>query len=192
MAKKPMPMKNAAQMKMKMNMKKKPQQSGSLMLLGMVALFASIILLLVSMASLLLVFFGMLPTLVSVLIDRSPQRFAFISVLAMNFAGVFPFLLELWLGSNSMSAATDILTNVFSLFTMYGLAALGWILFLITPPLVSTVMAFVAQKRIANLRAKQKKLIAEWGNAVSMSDEDMMMEEENMMKKDAEPMAPKR
>ncbi len=137
------------------------------MLLGFIALFAAMILLLVSMASLVLVVFGMLPTFVALLIDRSAQRFAFYSVLAMNFAGVFPFLLDLWMGSNSMSMAVDSLTDVFSLFTMYGCAALGWIFYIITPPIVTTAMTFIAQRRVAILRARQKKLLAEWGEEVT-------------------------
>jgi hypothetical protein len=135
--------------------KKKPVgASGGLMLLGFIALFAAMILLLVSMASLVLVVFGMLPTFVALLIDRSAQRFAFYSVLAMNFAGVFPFLLDLWMGSNSMSMAVDSLTDVFSLY-------------IITPPIVTTAMTFIAQRRVAILRARQKKLLAEWGEEVT-------------------------
>lgn len=141
--------------------------NGSLMLLGMVAMIAAFVLILVSMASLVLLVFGLLPTFVAVLIDRSPQRFAFFSVFAMNFAGIFPYLLDLWMGSNSMSVAIDSLTNVFALFVMYGCAALGWILFIITPPVVTTVMTIIAQRRVTILRARQKKLLAEWGDQVT-------------------------
>lgn len=147
--------------------RKKPAPSGGLALLGFMALFAAVILMLVSMASLVLCVFGLLPTFVAVLIDRSPQRFAFFSVFAMNFAGIFPYLLDLWMGSNSMSVAIDSLTDVFSLFTMYGAAAAGWILYAVTPPIVSTVMTFIAQRRVSILRAKQKKLLEEWGDAVT-------------------------
>ncbi len=147
--------------------RKKPPQSNGLALLGFMALFAAVILMLVSMASLVLCVFGLLPTIVAVLIDRSPQRFAFFSVFAMNFAGIFPYLLDLWMGSNSMSVAIDSLTDVFSLFTMYGAAAAGWILFAVTPPIVSTVMTFIAQRRVSILRTRQKKLLEEWGDAVT-------------------------
>ncbi len=156
-----------------------PKKSGGgLMLLGMMALFAAVILMLVSMASLVLVVFGMLPTFVAVLVDRSPQRFAFISVMAMNLAGVFPYLLDLWMGSNSMSVAIDSLTDVFSLFTMYGSAAVGWVLFIVTPPIVTTVMTFIAQRRVSILRANQKRLLAEWGNAVANLEDDPTEESE--------------
>jgi len=165
---------------------------GGLALLGMVALFAAVILMLVSMASLVLVVFGMLPTFVAVLIDRSPQRFAFISVLAMNFAGVFPYLLDLWMGSNSMSVAIDSLTDVFSLFTMYGSAAVGWVLFIVTPPIVTTVMTFIAQRRVALLRANQKRLLNEWGDDIAQSIEGAEEGEEKAGKEPgAPPSAPK-
>jgi len=147
--------------------KGQPKGGGGTMVLGFLALFAAMILLLVSMASLVLVVFGLLPTIVAVLVDRSAQRFAFLSVFAMNFAGIFPHLLDLWMGSNSMSVAIDTLTDVFSLFTMYSSAALGWVLFAVTPPIVTTVMTFIAQRRISLLRGAQKKLLAEWGDDVS-------------------------
>ncbi len=150
--------------------KKPVKGGGGGMLLGMIFLFALIILALVSMASVVLVLFGLLPTFVAFLIDRSAQRFGFLSVFAMNFAGLFPSLLDLWMGSNSMSVAIDSLTDVFSLFTMYGAAAVGWIFFAITPPIVTTGMTFIAQRRVSILRAKQKKLIQEWGDAVTKEE----------------------
>jgi len=150
--------------------KGKPKGGGGTMVLGFLALFAAFILMLVSMASLVLVVFGLLPTFVAVLVDRSAQRFAFFSVFAMNFAGIFPHLLDLWMGSNSMSVAIDSLTDVFSLFTMYSAAALGWVLFAVTPPIVTTVMTFIAQRRISILRGAQKKLLAEWGDDVARQE----------------------
>lgn len=172
--------------------RKQPQKGGGLMVLGFFALFAAVLLMLVSMASLVMVVFGLLPTFVAVLIDRSPQRFAFFSVFAMNFAGLFPYLLDLWMGSNSMSVAIDALTDVFSLFTMYGAAAVGWILFAVTPPIVTTGMTFIAQRRVSILRAKQKKLIQEWGDAVT-KEEPVPGEDEKGSSKEpgAPPSAPK-
>ena len=168
--------------------KQQPKKGGGLMLLGMVALFAAVILMLVSMASLVLVCFGMLPTFVTLLIDRSAQRFAFISVLAMNFAGIFPYFLDLWMGSNSMSVAIDSLTDVFALFTMYGLAGVGWVLFMVTPPIVTTVMSFIAQRRVSILRAAQKKLLTEWGPTVAQEEEK---QEGDMKEPGAPPTEPK-
>jgi len=171
--------------------KAKPSGGGGLMLLGFFALFAAVILMLVSMASLVLVTFGLLPTFVAVLIDRSPQRFAFFSVFAMNFAGLFPYLLDLWMGSNSMSVAIDSLTDVFSLFTMYGSAALGWVLFAVTPPVVTAGMTFIAQRRVSILRAKQKKLLAEWGDSVTKEEIGPEDEENGSTKEPGAPKAPK-
>lgn len=148
-----------------------PKGGGGTMVLGFLALFAMLILLLVSMASLVLVVFGLLPTFVAVLVDRSAQRFAFLSVFAMNFAGIFPHLLDLWMGSNSMSVAIDSLTDVFALFTMYSSAALGWVLFAVTPPIVTTVMTFIAQRRVSILRTEQKNLLTEWGDDVAQAED---------------------
>lgn len=167
------------------------QKGGTGMLLGMFAVFALIILALVSMASVVLVLFGCLPTFVAVLIDRSPQRFAALSVFAMNFAGLFPYLLDLWMGSNSMSVAIDSLTDVFSLFIIYGSAAIGWVLFAIAPPIVTAVMTFLAQRRVSVLRAAQKKLLQEWGDDVMGEDALPSDGKENGAEPNFEPKAPK-
>lgn len=157
--------------------------------LGVIAL---ILLVLVSMASVIIVLFGLLPSFVAILIDRSPQRFAALSVFGMNFAGVFPFLLDLWMGSNSTSAAIDTLTDVFSLFIMYGGAAAGWVFYAVTPPIVTTGMTFIAQRRVASLQAHQKKLVEEWGDEVAQKDDEQMDEdmEQALKAPGSEPSAP--
>ena len=51
-----------------------------------------------SIPTLLLLFAGLLPTLVAALTDRSLARYAWICVGGLNFAGLAPALLTLWFG----------------------------------------------------------------------------------------------
>ena len=87
-----------------------------------------------SLSATLILVFGMLPTLVAFIIDRSPRNYTMYCVGGMNFCGVFPYLLDLWTGNDDFSAATEILTDVFSLLVMYSGAGFGWMLFMAIPP----------------------------------------------------------
>jgi hypothetical protein len=132
---------------------------------------AFVLLMTVSLPSMVLLFIGMLPTLVAWIVDRNPQKYSTFCVGGMNFCGVFPYLLDLWGGTHSVSNAVGILTNVFTLLVMYGAAAFGWMMFMTVPPVVSGFLTVMQQRRVAQLRAQQKRLIEEWGDAVAHPEE---------------------
>jgi hypothetical protein len=121
----------------------------------------------VSLGSVMLLFIGMLPTLVAFLVDRTPKRYSTFCVGGLNFSGVFPSLLDLWTGTNEVSAAIDIMIDPFRLTVMYGAAAFGWMLFMVVPPVVGAFLAVSAQRKVAQLRTAQRELIAEWGPEIA-------------------------
>ena len=126
----------------------------------------------ISLASVILIFFGMLPTLVALIIDRTRQKYSVFCVGGMNFSGVFPYLLDLWAGEHTVGSAMEILTNVFSLLLMYGAAGFGWAIYVAVPPVVGGFLTVMAQRRVGQLRRDQKELIEEWGEDVAVSEED--------------------
>ena len=128
---------------------------------------ALLILVAVSLPTVFLLFFGMLPATVAYMIDPSKHKAFAICVGAMNFAGVFPYLLDLWTGIHSIDTVFGVLTDVFALVIMYSAAACGWMLFLAVPPVVGILLNWTAQRRIAALRARQKRIIGEWGKDVT-------------------------
>lgn len=83
----------------------------------------------VSLPSVVMLFFAMLPSVVAFIVDRTPQKHATYCVTGLNFSGVFPYLLDLWAGDHTVDAAIALVTNVFALLTMYGAAAVGWAIF---------------------------------------------------------------
>jgi hypothetical protein len=137
-----------------------------------------VILIIMSLPSVLLIFFGMLPTIVSAIIDRTPKRNATFCVGGINLCGVFPYMMELWVGDNTMDGAMRILTDVFSLIVMYGAAAFGWMIFQSLPPVVSTFVTVIAQSRVASLRSSQRQLIEEWGEDVGTPQEVLDMRDQ--------------
>ena len=128
--------------------------------------------LIISLPSVILVFFGMLPTLVALIVDRTNQKYAVFCVGGMNFSGVFPYLLDLWAGEHTAGSAMEILTDVFSLLLIYGAAGFGWMIFIAVPPVVGAFLTVMAQRRVSQLRRDQKELIEEWGEDVAATEDD--------------------
>jgi len=137
-----------------------------------------VILIIVSLPTVMVIFFGLLPTIVAAIVDRSPQRNATFCVGGINFCGVFPYMMQLWAGNNSMDDAMTILTDVFSLVVMYGAASFGWMIFLTLPPVVAAFVSVIHQHKVATLRTTQRRLIEEWGEDVATPQEVLDMRAE--------------
>jgi len=131
-------------------------------------LLCLVALLVISLPTVLLLLFGMLPTIVAWVIDRSQQKYATFCVCGMNFSGVFPFLSDVWFKDHSTDAAVRILTNVFDLMVIYGAAAFGWMMFIAVPPVITQFISAMLQRRVQVLRAQQQTIVEEWGEGVSM------------------------
>jgi len=135
-------------------------------------------LVIMSLPTVVLIFFGMLPTVVSAIIDRTPKRNATFCIGGINLCGVSPYMMDLWLGNNSMEGAMWILTDVFSLAVMYGAASFGWMIFQSLPPVVATFITVIAQSKVSSLRSTQKKLVEEWGEDVGTPQDIIDMREQ--------------
>ncbi len=142
---------------------KKGGQSGAGRMFMTVALLALIPF---SLPTMLLLFAGMLPTLVAALTDRSNSRYAWICVGGLNFAGLSPAVLTLWFGHHEITYALHLVTNVRVMLMAYMAAAAGWGLYFLAPPIVLTVMAATSKRRASSLHSQLKKLEEEWGNEV--------------------------
>lgn len=124
-----------------------------------------------SLPTLIVFAVGLVPTFVALILDRSEEKYSTICVGAMNFAGVFPYVLRLLLGAHTVGAGIEILTNAFSLAVMYGAAGFGWMLFTSIPPVVAAFLTVVSQRKVAVLRASQRSIVEEWGDAIAKSTE---------------------
>lgn len=124
---------------------------------------AGLLLIPFSVPSMVLLFFGMLPTAGAALMDRGPHRYAWLSVGGVNFAGVAPYLLDLWFKGHSLTRALSHLTDVYTWLVILGASSFGWLLHIVTPPVASAFLQVATQRRIATLRANQRKLVEQWG-----------------------------
>jgi len=79
--------------------------------------------------------------------------------------------MKLWTDDHSVTAASGIITDVFSLMVMYSAAGFGWLMFMAIPPVVSAFLNVLAQTRVTTLRATQEEIVMEWGPEVTMADD---------------------
>jgi hypothetical protein len=130
-------------------------------LIGFVVIF--LVFTIIALPTMSVLFVGMVPAVVSYIVDMTPGRYAFRCVASMNFAGVAPFLRLLWSDGHDMSVAMGIIADPFSWLVFYGTAAFGWGLFYSVPGIVSAVQTLNAERRVNALRARQNALAVEWG-----------------------------
>ena len=119
-----------------------------------------------SLPTMLLMFAGMLPTLVAALTDRTSSRYAWICVGGLNFAGLCPAVLTLWFGHHEITYALHLVTSITVMLMAYLASAAGWALYFIMPPIVMTVMAATSKRRAASLHSQLRKIEEEWGKEV--------------------------
>jgi hypothetical protein len=118
----------------------------------------------------LLLMVTLLPTAVALVVDRSASRTGWLCVGGLNFAALAPSLFELWFEDHTLQHATTLISDVFTLLTVYGAAALGWLLYMTMPQLIAAFMQMTSSRRIASLKAQQKRLQEEWGPEVARDD----------------------
>ncbi len=105
--------------------------------------------------------------MVAYLIDPFRSKYCARSVGMLNLAGVVPFLMKLWSENNTVSGVMDLLADPFSSLVMFGAAAMGWLIYLGVPTLVSVYKVIRAEQTIGVLKERQKELMEEWGEKVS-------------------------
>ncbi|MGE5547335.1 MAG: acyl-CoA synthetase [Solirubrobacterales bacterium] len=120
-----------------------------------------------SLPTVTLLFFTMLPTMGAWASEKGAHKYAWLCVGGLNFAGVIPFLFQLWFGVHTLDEALNMLSHADVLLWAYGTSAIGWLLYMAMPPMVSSWLSFTTEHRVASLKAAQKKLIEDWGDEVA-------------------------
>ncbi|QQG37362.1 MAG: hypothetical protein HYS17_04140 [Micavibrio aeruginosavorus] len=129
----------------------------------------------------MLVLFGMLPTVVAVVIDRHGGTRA-ITVGSMNLAGCFPFLLDLWTKSHTAEYAVGLITDPRTIIVIYAAAAIGYLIDWALSGIVATIMMQRANLRLSAIRKRQEEMTVRWGKEVTgevvLDSEGFPVEEE--------------
>ena len=124
-----------------------------------------------SLPTILVLFCGMPPTVGALLTERGKSRYAWICVGGLNFAGLSPWLVNLWFGHHDFVHAIEVITDVGMYLVAYGASAVGWLIYSVTPPIVGTIAGMTSQSRLATLAATRKSLVEKWGDGIIGRDE---------------------
>lgn len=150
-----------------------PPDSKSIMsvIVGLVSLIFGVAF---AMPTALLLFVGLMPTLMTILFNRKPDQYSLISVGVLNFCGVIPYLTILWGGGNDLDTTIDLLSDGYTWLAMYGCAALGALIYIRMPDLTERNMAWRDENRIKRCHLLIEHLKNEWGAELteSRSDQD--------------------
>lgn len=140
---------------------KKRKRTVMLLLVAMVPLG------LIMLPTTLILLIGMIPTLVAFVADRHPEKYAAITVGGPNFCGVMPSLLALWTQGHHVQTALHQLSDPFKLLLIFGLSAVGWVIYYSVPPFISMFISKRNEATIRDMRDLQKALVDEYGEEVS-------------------------
>lgn len=110
---------------------------------------------------------GMLPTPMSVLVDKTKQQAKLIAIGSMNLAGCSPFVVELWKHGNSFEKSFSLLMEPMTLVVMYGLAAAGYVINWAVTGMVAQAMQQRGMIRQKDIIARQAELVERWGQKVT-------------------------
>jgi len=67
----------------------------------------------ISLPTVMLIFFGLLPSIVAGIIDRSEQKYAMFCVFGMNISGLFPYLMDIWFNiHNGIKSTTGTICQI--------------------------------------------------------------------------------
>ncbi|WP_404426526.1 hypothetical protein [Thalassospira australica] len=134
---------------------------------GLSVVASAVLLFMVALPTFITLAVGLLPSMVAFMFDRSQGRTMARCIFGLNFSGVAPYIMELWQqGAQTVGLATQQIFQPVALSIMYGAAGLGWLLYLAMPPIVANVLNLSAQRRVSELRKKQRGLIKTWGDSL--------------------------
>lgn len=137
----------------------------SFLVLGAMMVFAP------AMTALLLV--GMLPTLVILFADASPEKVSRLSAMfTFNASGVLPHAVFLWEEGLQMQVVIEQLGDIVTWTFMYGAAGAGALALWLGPVIVAGAQQIMNYDRVRQLDRSREALIAEWGEEITRSSAD--------------------
>ncbi len=130
-------------------------------------LVAFVLLALVFLPTAILLFFGMLPSMVAFFVNSRGVGARASTISAMNLAGCIPFIFKLWASGNDFEASIDILSSGQALIIMYTAAAFGYMIDWVVTGIVSSYLYQKGMGRMKAIRKRQAVLVELWGERVS-------------------------
>lgn len=131
--------------------------------LGAIALTAlGTLMALYALPTFILLYGGMIPTVVAFLADERPGRHLFLTVGAINLAAIVPHLEATWASSTVAHAGLSPIAQIDTWLVIYGASAAGWGLALGLPIIANVALESLIRARLRNLEEARERLAAEW------------------------------
>jgi hypothetical protein len=135
-------------------------------------LILSLVMIVLFQTTYVLFMVGMLPSIIAWIADTSAGRHKFHTVVSCNLAGVLPFVVQLIAGHNSSSEMYQMLKDLHVMFIMWFSAAMGYLLFYMSPKVALLIISNINDRRQDRLKHVQEKLLQEWGTGIAFLDEE--------------------
>ena len=156
---------NARKLRQASTMSKKRVESSSnsyIIAITLTAMCASLI----SIYSVILVMFGMLPGLIAMIIDQEAKRYISKIVLTFNATGVAPFMAKVLSSKGDGNVAIDLIIDPRTWLMIYLAASVGWIVYWVFPQVGTVFYNMKAQITIQKLNFELDRLVEEWGEEI--------------------------
>jgi hypothetical protein len=114
-----------------------------------------------------LLFVGMAPTIVALLVDRAKRKTKAVTIGAMNLAGAMPFVLELWFDGNSFEKSFELVMDAEHIIIMFLAAGVGYLINWSLTGIVATFLLQRGKTRVKMIEKRQKELVERWGKEVT-------------------------
>lgn len=134
---------------------------------GQILLIGCLITAVVFSSMSILLFIGMIPTIVSAAVDRSKFHLRTWTVGVMNFAGCVPFMLEVWKKGATIELSLNYISQPRTIVVMFAAAAMGYVIDWAVTNLVASVMIQRGKSRQKDIDKQQKDLIQRWGPEIT-------------------------
>lgn len=110
---------------------------------------------------------GLLPTLIAAIVDDRPVRTAWLTVGAMNFAGLVPAVFDLWHVGHEIPNALNILIQPKTIILAYSAASIGWLIYFHVPRMIMGFLVLRARNRLNDIEKRRQELMRKWGTEVT-------------------------
>lgn len=114
----------------------------------------------------ILVAVGMVPTIVSLSVERETSMPATLCIGCFNVCGVVPYVLTLWEQHQSFKYMTNLFFDPYTLLVMYGTGGIGYSLYWGMPKIILGAMRLSARSNMRQLREAQRNLAEDWGDII--------------------------
>jgi hypothetical protein len=118
-------------------------------------------------ATTILLFVGMLPTIVSRFVDKTPEKTKSLTIGFMNFAGCFPFWLKMVQRGHDLQAVADVVFQPLTIVIIYASALVGYLIEWGVVGFVATIMVQKGKHRLTEIVKIQEAMVKKWGPEVT-------------------------